>query len=203
MEEDRKATEQMEQEGQEKKIENDDNNKNNNTNNNIDQLPEPDITEEEMKDLINYISTWDYEKYERDAEVREALLLLRHKMQKEEEEKEAQLQKLKEKENIDNNIKNEESKNEKENIINEYIQNEEKQSKINENNINNVIKDELSEQEKDKLEKNWNSSTRPDFGDKVVNEKGDKEVILSNDKPKKIKNVNFFIFIFYIGEKMS
>lgn len=203
MEEDRKATEQMEQEGQEKKIENDDNNKNNNTNNNIDQLPEPDITEEEMKDLINYISTWDYEKYERDAEVREALLLLRHKMQKEEEEKEAQLQKLKEKENIDNNIKNEESKNEKENIINEYIQNEEKQSKINENNINNVIKDELSEQEKDKLEKNWNSSTRPDFGDKVVNEKGDKEVILSNDKPKKIKNVNFFILIFYIGEKMS
>ena len=156
-----------------------------------------------MKDLINYISTWDYEKYERDAEVREALLLLRHKMQKEEEEKEAQLQKLKEKENIDNNIKNEESKNEKENIINEYIQNEEKQSKINENNINNVIKDELSEQEKDKLEKNWNSSTRPDFGDKVVNEKGDKEVILSNDKPKKIKNVNFFILIFYIGEKMS
>ena len=203
MEEDKKATEQMEQEGQEKKIENDDNNKNNNTNNNIDQLPEPDITEEEMKDLINYISTWDYEKYERDAEVREALLLLRHKMQKEEEEKEAQLQKLKEKENIDNNIKNEESKNEKENIINEYIQNEEKQSKINENNINNVIKDELSEQEKDKLEKNWNSSTRPDFGDKIVNEKGDKEVILSNDKPKKIKNVNFFILIFYIGEKMS
>ena len=44
-------------------------NENPNTNeniNNINDLPEPDITEEEMKNIINYINTWDYEKYERD-----------------------------------------------------------------------------------------------------------------------------------------
>ena len=48
-------------------------NENQNTNeniNNINDLPEPDITEEEMKNIINYINTWDYEKYERYSEVR-------------------------------------------------------------------------------------------------------------------------------------
>ena len=38
--------------------------------NNINDLPEQDITEEEMKDIINYINTWDYEKYERESEER-------------------------------------------------------------------------------------------------------------------------------------
>ena len=51
-------------------------------------LPEPEISESEMKEIIDFINNWDYEKYERDSEVREALLLLRSKMKQEEKEKE-------------------------------------------------------------------------------------------------------------------
>ena len=72
-------------------------NKNNYIKENTDELPEPDITEEEMKGIINYINTWDFEKYQRDLEVREALLLLRHKMKEEEKEKEKQLKEKKKK----------------------------------------------------------------------------------------------------------
>ena len=40
------------------------------------------------------------------------------------------------------------------------------------------------------LEKNWNSSTKPDYGEKIVNEKGDKEIIINKRK------INwFFTFI--------
>lgn len=84
-----------------------------NYNQNIDNLPEPEITENEMKEIIDFINNWDYEKYERDSEVREALLLLRSKMKKEEEEKAQQLEELRIKEKnaiINNNIK-EENKN--------------------------------------------------------------------------------------------
>ena len=62
-------------------------NKDDNTQTNVDDLPEPEISENELKDIIDFINNWDYEKYERDSEVREALLLLRNKMKKEEEEK--------------------------------------------------------------------------------------------------------------------
>ena len=157
-----------------------------NNNINIDDQPEPEITESEMKEIIDFINNWDYEKYERDSEVREALLLLRSKMKKEEEEKAQQLKELRIKE------KNE--------IINNQIDNEQIEEKENQNdniyipdqinNNNNKINVELSEKEKEMLEKNWNSSTKPDYGEKIVNEKGDKEIIINNDKnDKKMKKV--------------
>ena len=155
-----------------------------NLNHNIDNLPEPEITENEMKEIIDFINNWDYEKYERDSEVREALLLLRSKMKKEEEEKAQQLKEVRIKEIIaiiNNNIK-EENKND-----NIYIEDQSKN--------NNKVNIELSEQEKEILEKNWNSSTKPEYGEKIVNEKGDKEIIINNDK--KIKKV-IIIFNIYL-----
>ena len=165
-------------------------NVNQNTNesiNNINDLPEPDITEEEMKNIINYINTWDYEKYERDSEVREALLLLRTKMKQEEEEREKKLNELKRKENIisETNINNDDESN-KIDFIEEKIEVDKKNMAIyNDNNNINVFKDELSEKEKEMLEKNWKASTKPEFGEKIINEKGDKEIIRDENKVAK------------------
>ena len=174
-------------------------NKNNNIKENTDELPEPDITEEEMKGIINYINTWDSEKYQRDLEVREALLLLRHKMKEEEKEKEKQLNDLKKKELIipDPDINKDNNKNSK--IFEEEkieANNENNTQNTNNNNIN-VFKDDLSEKEKEILEKNWNSSTKPELGEKIVNEKGDKEIVINEDKTNKKVN-NFFNVLFYI-----
>ena len=153
---------------------------------NIDDQPEPEITESEMKEIIDFINNWDYEKYERDSEVREALLLLRSKMKKEEEEKAQQLKELriKEKNEIINN------QNDNDNIEEKENQNDNLYIPDQINNNNNKINVELSEKEKEMLEKNWNSSTKPDYGEKIVNEKGDKEIIINNDKnDKKMKKV--------------
>ena len=171
-------------------------NQDENLNKNNEELPEPEITEEEMKSIINYINNWDYEKYERDLEVREALLLLRDKMKKDEKEKEMQFNELKRKENLTSEKRD---KKEEEDIKNyfeeEKIEQDNKYyTKYNENNNINVFKDELSEQEKEFLEKNWNRSTKPEFGEKIVNEKGDKEKIIYNSDDKKEKKVNNFIY---------
>jgi hypothetical protein len=155
--------------------------------NNINDLPEPDITEEEMKNIINYINTWDYEKYERDSEVREALLLLRTKMKQEEEEREKKLNELKRKENIisETNINNGDEGN-KIDFKEEKIDVDQKNmTVINDNNNINVFRDELSEKEKELLEKNWKTSTKPEFGEKIINEKGDKEIIRDENKVAK------------------
>ena len=165
-------------------------NANQNTNeniNDINDLPEPDITEEEMKNIINYINTWDYEKYERDSEVREALLLLRTKMKQEEEEREKKLNELKRKENIisETNINNGDENN-KIDFTEEKIEVDNKNMTIYNDNSNiNVFKDELSEKEKEMLEKNWKASTKPEFGEKIINEKGDKEIIRDENKVAK------------------
>ena len=170
-------------------------NQDENLNKKNEELPEPEITEEEMKNIINYINNWDYQKYERDLEVREALLLLRNKMKKEEQEQKEvrQINELNKKDNMEEKINNEE-----ENIKNyfekEKIQQDNKYyTKYNEKNNINIFKDELSDKEKELLEKNWNCSTKPELGDKIVNEKGDKERIIYNND-KKEKKVNYFIF---------
>ena len=171
-------------------------NQDENLNKKNEELPEPEITEEEMKNIINYINNWDYEKYERDLEVREALLLLRDKMKKDEKEKEKQFNELKRKENLTSEKRdNKEEENIKNYFEEEKIEQDNKYyTKYNENNNINVFKDELSEQEKEFLEKNWNRSTRPEFGEKIVNEKGDKEKIIYNSDDKKEKKVNNFIY---------
>ena len=156
-----------------------------NNNANINDLPEPEITENEMKEIIDFINNWDYEKYERDSEVREALLLLRSKMKKEEAEKEKQLDELRVIEkNKKDDKEEEEFKTNKTNIIEPQLNSYEK------------INYELDEKEKELLEKNWNSSTKPEYGEKIVNEKGDKEIIINNDnKPKKV--ILFLYLMFY------
>ena len=161
-----------------------------NINTKLDDLPEPEISENEMKEIIDFINNWDYEKYERDSEVREALLLLRNKMKQEEKEKEKKLEELRIKEKnglINNPNKNDEYKE-------EDIEEENKYN--DELNYNNKVNNELSEQEKEELEKNWNSSTKPEYGEKIVNEKGDKEIIINNDK--KAKKVIIIYNIKYI-----
>ena len=168
-------------------------NKDDNTQTNVDDLPEPEISENELKDIIDFINNWDYEKYERDSEVREALLLLRNKMKKEEEEKAQKLNELRlkekneniQKENKDINII-EEDKNEKDIFIPDQLDN---------NKNNNVIHEELSEKEKEMLEKNWNSSTKPEYGEKIVNEKGDKEIIINNNENQSKKVIYIHIMI--------
>ena len=167
-------------------------NKEQNLNEKKDDAPEPEISEEEMKNIINYINTWDYEKYEKDMEVREALLLLRNKMIQEEEEKEKQLNELRKKENLisESNIKNDNTENIKNYFEEENIEGDDKYlTKYDENKNINVFKDELSEKEKEYLEKNWNRSTKPEFGEKIVNEKGDKEIIICNNNDMKEKKV--------------
>ena len=158
------------------------------TNTKLDDLPEPEISENEMKEIIDFINNWDYEKYERDSEVREALLLLRNKMKQEEKEKEKEkkLEELRIKEK--NDIINNQNKND------EYKEEDiEEENKYNDElNYNNKVNNELSEQEKEELEKNWNSSTKPEYGEKIVNEKGDKEIIINNDR--KTKKVNSIIY---------
>ena len=165
-------------------------NANQNTNeniNNINDLPEPDITEEEMKNIINYINTWDYEKYERDSEVREALLLLRTKMKQEEEEREKKLNELKRKENIisETNINNGDENNKIDFKEEKIEMDKNNMTDYNDNSNINVFKDELSEKEKELLEKNWKTSTKPEFGEKIINEKGDKEIIRDENKVAK------------------
>ena len=70
----------------------------------LNDLPEPEISENEMKEIIEFINNWDYEKYERDSEVREALLLLRSKMKQEEKEKDKKFEELRKKEKNDKKI---------------------------------------------------------------------------------------------------
>ena len=146
-------------------------------------LPEPKISENEMKEIIEFINNWDYEKYERDSEVREALLLLRSKMKQEEKEKDKKFEELRKKEKNDkkNNINKDDDIYKEEDIKDDNKYNDEIENK-------NKVNIELSEQEKEILEKNWNSSTKPEYGEKIVNEKGDKEIIINNDK--KMKKVN-------------
>ena len=144
----------------------------------LNDLPEPEISENEMKEIIDFINNWDYEKYERDSEVREALLLLRSKMKQEEKEKDKKFQELRKREKNDkkNNInKDDDDLYKEEDIKDDNIYNDEIENK-------NKVNIELSEQEKEILEKNWNSSTKPEYGEKIVNEKGDKEIIINNDK---------------------
>ena len=181
-------------------------NQNLNSENNLNEFPEPEISEEEMKNIINYINTWDFEKYQRDMEVREALLLLRNKMKQEEEEKQKNINDLKMKENQNNEqiLNKDNSKDIKNYFEEEKIEEDNKYfTKYNESNNTNIFKDELSQKEKEILEKNWNSSTKPEFGEKIVNEKGDKEIIINNNNEKKIKKVkiNIIYMFLFIGKR--
>ena len=174
-----------------------------NDNNICENTDDKEITENEIKEIIDYISTWTVEKYEKDHEVREALQLLKNKMIKEGEEKEIMMDKLRKKQNIaqatdinKDNIKEKQvTFKEDEKISADNI--------INNNNKNNeeVFKDNLDDNQKKILEKTWDKSTKPELGEKIINEKGDKEIIMSNYKDKKTKKkvrILFFNFNYRI-----
>ena len=149
------------------------------------------------------MSTWTIEKYEKDHEIREALQLLKNKMIKDEKEKEIMMEELRKKENIAQATDiNKEDEKEKQITFKE----DEKitaDNKINDNKNNEeVFKDNLDDDQKKLLEKTWNKSTKPEFGEKIINEKGDKEIIIPNDKDKKTrKKVCIYFFIFNYRSK--
>ena len=165
------------------------------------------ITENEMNDIIAYINSWDYEKYQRDKEIREAFQLLKSKMIKDEKEKEKELNKLKkieqnytlsgvkmnQNENVDENINyREEDNNYNLNINNDNNNNEELL-----NNNKKEIK-ELTNEEKIILEKNWNNSTKIERNGQVINEKGDKDILINNENLEEKKNDKLFVKYIYL-----
>ena len=134
-----------------------------------------------------------YEKYTKDHEIREALQLLRNKMLKEEMEKENHLNYIKGKETIITDAdKNKESES-VEDKLNKILKKE-----APKNNNEEVFNKTLNPEQKELLEKTWNKSTKPELGDKIINEKGDKEIVIE-DKNNKIK-VSFFLIQFYFVE---
>jgi len=140
------------------------------------------ITENEMNDIIAYINSWDYEKYQRDKEIREAFQLLKSKMIKDEKEKEKELNKLKKTEynytlkGVNYNQDEKEDNNNIEKNTN-YIENNNNEEQFDKNKETK----ELTNEEKIILEKNWNNSTKIERNGQVINEKGDKDIILNNE----------------------
>ena len=164
------------------------------------------ITENEMNDIIAYINSWDYEKYQRDKEIREAFQLLKSKMIKDEKEKEKELNKLKK---IEQNytlsgVKTNQNENIEENI--NYIENNNNydinitNNNNNEEQINNDKKEikELTNEEKIILEKNWNNSTKIERNGQVINEKGDKDILINNENLEEKKNDKLIVKYIYL-----
>ena len=164
------------------------------------------ITENEMNDIIAYINSWDYEKYQRDKEIREAFQLLKSKMIKDEKEKEKELKKLKK---IEQNytlsgVKTNQNENIEENI--NYIENNNNydinitNNNNNEEQINNDKKEikELTNEEKIILEKNWNNSTKIERNGQVINEKGDKDILINNENLEEKKNDKLIVKYIYL-----
>ena len=165
----------MEENSENKKEKNENselNNENNNLeikNNNIPlETVEDEIKQEDIKDIVDYLSNLDYEKYSRDMEIKEALMILKTKMDKVQEEEDKELEKQNEKIKIieDNNLtiynkQNEEKQND--NKIKEKILNEQNTININNNENENIVNIEIKEpkeiineeeiKKKDKIEK--------------------------------------------------
>ena len=169
----------MEENSENKKEKNENselNNENNNLeikNNNIPlETVEDEIKQEDIKDIVDYLSNLDYEKYSRDMEIKEALMILKTKMEKVQEKKDKEQEKEKEKIKIieDNNLTLYNKQNEEKQIENDNKNKEEiinQQNTINNNGnekeeiniINNEIKetkeiiDEEEIKKKEKIEK--------------------------------------------------
>ena len=87
---------------------------------------------ENIEDVISYLNGLDYDKYCKDMEIREALTLLKHKMDKEKEEQKNSEEKEKNKVTIEGGEKPEEKEKEKD------------EEKKDENNNNKTILPEIS-----------------------------------------------------------
>lgn len=117
-------------------------------NNPQEEQEEEEINKEDIKDIVDYLSNLDYDKYSRDMEIKEALMVLKTKMDKIQEEsikeKEIQDEKVKIIEDKNATIYNNKEKSEnlekkEENTLNVNKRNE------NENLNNNIKSDEIRE----------------------------------------------------------
>ena len=126
---------------------------------------EDEINKENIKDIVDYLSNLDYEKYSRDMEVKEALMILKTKMDKEREQKE--------KEEL---IKNEKIKVIEENNLTIYKKDEEQ----NENKEENIVQSDINLDKKEEIN-NINQEI------KEPKEIIDKEEIKKKDKIEKYK----------------
>ena len=121
-----------------------------NDKNNVDDL----LEEGEIQNIVNYMSGLDYEKYSKDMEIKEALQLLKYKMEKQAEEMKDNNNNIKE----DNNDNNDNNNNDECNkSINKCDVNENETTKDNENEVcddnnNKIIKPIINEQEEKKQE---------------------------------------------------
>ena len=104
-----------------------------------DTLLEDDLDNENIDDVINYLNGLDYDKYCKDMEIREALTLLKNKMDKELEEKKIEEEKNKNKVIIEGEEQKENNKNEEEEKDNE----ENKSNSENKDNNNKLILPEI------------------------------------------------------------
>ena len=112
---------------------------------------EEEINKEDIKDIVDYLSNLDYDKYSRDMEIKEALMVLKTKMDKIQEEnikeKEIQEEKVKIIEDKNATIYNNKDKNES---IEKKEENTINVDKKNENEIiNNNIKSEEKKEPKE------------------------------------------------------
>ena len=111
---------------------------------------EDEITGQEIGNIVEYLKSLNFEKYNRDMEIREALELIRSKMNKEKEENNINDK------SIDNNCNDNENKENK----NECSKNENEKEEINNNDENkkeikelNYIEDKEEEIKKEEIEK--------------------------------------------------
>ena len=140
--------------------------KDNKENNQPLELEEDEIYKGDINSIVDYLSNLDYEKYSRDMEIKEALMILKTKMDKEQENKnkevEIQNEKVKIIEDKNLTIYNDDKNNEnKDDIIKEEntININKNQNNENDNYQNNEIKepkeiiDEEEVKKKEKIEK--------------------------------------------------
>lgn len=106
------------------------------------------MNEEEMNQIIKYISDLDFDKYQKDLEIREAFQLLKNKIKKEEKEKQILTET-----NGDNSIKQTVKNKEIEDLS---INQQQEASSIQEEEKKPLK--ELTDEEKIMMEQNWNSS---------------------------------------------
>lgn len=128
-------------------------------------MEDAEITEQEMNDIIQFISALDYEKYQKDMEMREALHILKHKMEKEQKEKEEKFKELQRKCEVVGAGGNEHQREDENVHANESEQNVFTETitpimtyEVPKEPDKDKEKKELTPEEKEILEKNWNSS---------------------------------------------
>lgn len=84
----------------------------------VDTITNTNTNEGEIKEIINYMNELDYEKYLKDREIREALNVIKSKMEKEAQEKEENNEEEKTNDNNEENANKEEEKQKSENVNN-------------------------------------------------------------------------------------